>query len=110
MLQEVIKLDIERLSDYELDLGELDEHFDVVLAKADYHINFAGYDQNIIFDTATEEGLISTLDDLALSIKETVTEYELTGPQSLIFTFIGDEINYPSKPIEQQEFCLEIIS
>ncbi|MDA1020943.1 MAG: hypothetical protein O2962_05270 [Cyanobacteria bacterium] len=108
MLKEVIKLDINTLTDYELDLGELDSSFDEVLAKADYHINFAGYDQNIIFDMVSEQGLISSLDDLAISIKETVTEYDLTGTQSLIFTFIGDEINYSSKPLDQ-EFDLEII-
>ena len=108
MLKEAIKLDINTVTDYELDLGVLDPHFDEVLAKADYHINFAGYDQNIVFDSVSEEGLISSLDDLAISIKETVTEYDLTGTQSLIFTFIGDEINYSSKPPDQ-EFDLDIV-
>ena len=108
MLQEAIKLDINTITDYELDLGELDPNFDEVLAKADYHINFAGYDQNIIFDMVSEEGLISSLDDLAISIKETVTEYDLTGTQSLILTFIGDEVNYASKP-QDQEFAFEIV-
>lgn len=109
MLKEIIKLSIDRLADYELDLGELDPCFDLVLAREDYHINFAGYDQNIIFDTVTEQGLINSLDDLALSIRETVIEHELTGPQSLIFTFIGDQLEYPAKIVEQQEFCLEIV-
>ncbi|MDD9898941.1 MAG: hypothetical protein OXU45_08080 [Candidatus Melainabacteria bacterium] len=108
MLKEIIKLDIDKLGDYELDLGELDTCFDAVLARQDYHINFAGYDQNIVFDTVSEEGLISSLDDLAISIRETVAEHELTGPQSLIFTFVGDEMDYPSQPLDH-EFCLEIV-
>ena len=47
MLKEIVKVNFS--SDSELDLGNLDPSFDAVLARGDYHVNFAGYDQGLAF-------------------------------------------------------------
>lgn len=106
MLKEIIKVKFNSSVESELDLGNLDPSFDAILARGDYHINFAGHDQGIVFENI-QAGEIKTTQDLAQAMKRSIEEHEIEGIQSLIFTFIGDEMDYASEPVNY-EFCVEI--
>ncbi len=104
MLKEIVKVNFS--SDSKLDLGKLDPSFEAVLARGDYHINFAGHDQRLVFENFKAKEIKST-EDLALAMKRSIEEQEIEGIQSLIFTFIGDAMDYVSEPVNY-EFCVEI--
>ncbi len=106
MLKEIIKVKFNSTVDSELDLGKLDPSFDAVLARGDYHINFAGYDQGLVFENLKAKEIKST-QDLALAMQSSIKEHEIEGIQSLIFTFIGDAMDYIAEPVNY-EFCVEI--
>ncbi len=106
MLKEIIKVKFNSSVESELDLGKLDPSFDAVLARADYHINFAGHDQALVFENFKARD-IKSIPDLALAMKHSIEEHEIEGIQSLIFTFIGDAMDYASEPVNY-EFCVEI--
>lgn len=106
MLKEIIKVKFIPSIDSALDLGILDPCFDDVLLKGDYHINFAGHDQSIVFESLKSKQ-IKDLKDLSLAMRNTIQDYEIEGIQSLIFTFIGNVTDYVRSPIDY-EFCVEL--
>ncbi len=106
MLKEIIKVKFNPSIDSELDLGKLDSSFEPVLARGDYHINFAGHDQRLVFENLKAKEIKSTK-DLSLAMKTSIEDHEIQGIQSLIFTFIGDAMDYISEPVNY-EFCVEI--
>lgn len=108
MIKEITKLDFKSLTDGELDLFGLESNFDAALAQGDYHINFAGFDLNLVFE-GLRGGLIIDLEDIAIAIKEVVLRNSIIGPQSLILTFIGDDYAYRGKLLSY-EFALEILT
>ncbi len=106
MLKDIVKLSFSSSASSELDLGDLDPSFDLVLARGDYHINFAGHDQNLVFENLKAKD-VKCIDDLIEAMKASINEYEISGMQSLIFTFIGDAMDYVTEPIDY-EFCIEL--
>lgn len=106
MLREIIKVKFDLCSNTSLDLGVLDPLFYEVLMRGAYHINFAGHDQSLVFENLKAEEM-KNLKDLSMAMKQTIQDHSIEGIQSLIFTFIGDAMNYVHEPIDY-EFCVEI--
>ena len=106
MLREIVKVNFNPASSADLNLGQMDSSFTEVMMRGGYHINFAGHDQSLVYENLKSDE-IKTIGDLSEAMKQTVSENSIEGIQSLIFTFIGDAMNYAHEPIDY-EFCVEI--